>query len=52
MALVRLRHGLRRGRRRATTADGAVALGMVYGPYDWFQTTEPTQILNSMIHVE
>ena len=34
------------------TSDGAVALGMVYGPYDWFNTTEPTQILNSMIHVE
>ncbi len=34
------------------TADGAVALGMVYGPYDWFNTSEPTQILNSMIHVE
>ncbi len=32
------------------TADGAVVLGMVYGPYDWFNTTEPTQILNSMIH--
>lgn len=34
------------------TADGAVALGMVYGPYDWFNTSQPSQILNSMIHVE
>jgi tetratricopeptide (TPR) repeat protein len=34
------------------TSDGAVALGMVYGPYDWFDTNEPTQILNSMIHAE
>jgi tetratricopeptide (TPR) repeat protein len=34
------------------TSDGAVSVGMVYGPYDWFNTTEPTQILNSMIHVE
>jgi len=34
------------------TADGAVALGMVYGPYDWFKTAAPGQILDSMIHIE
>jgi len=31
---------------------GAVVLGMVYGPYDWFDGTEPYRILNSMIHIE
>ena len=34
------------------TSDGAVAVGMVYGPYDWFNTDDPFRILNSMIHVE
>ncbi len=34
------------------TVDGAVVVGLVYGPYDWFETDEPTRILDSMIHVE
>jgi hypothetical protein len=32
--------------------DGAVLIGMVYGPYEWFQGSEPFRILNSMIRVE
>ena len=31
------------------TDDGAVVVGMVYGPYDWFDGTEPYRILSSMI---
>jgi len=35
------------------TADGAVLVGMVYGPYEWFDgSTEPYRILSSMIKVE
>jgi len=34
------------------TQDGAVVMGMVFGPYDWFEGDEPYRILNSMIHVE
>lgn len=34
------------------TVDGAVLVGMVYGPYEWFDGTEPYRILNSMIEVE
>ena len=34
------------------TADGAVLVGMVYGPYDWFDGNEPYRILNSMITLE
>jgi hypothetical protein len=36
------------------TDDGAVILGMVYGPYAWFDgpQPEPYRILNSMIKVE
>ena len=34
------------------TADGAVLMGMVYGPYQWFDGTEPYRILNSMIEVD
>ncbi len=34
------------------TADGAVVVGMVYGPYDWFNGAEPYRILDSMVHVE
>ena len=34
------------------TADGAVVLGMVYGPYEWFDSDEPYRILSSMIRVE
>jgi len=34
------------------TSDGAVAMGMVYGPKDWFNSATPTQILDSMIHAE
>jgi tetratricopeptide (TPR) repeat protein len=32
--------------------DGAVLIGMVYGPYDWFDGPDPFRILNSMIKVE
>ena len=32
--------------------DGAVVLGMVYGPYEWFDGTEPYRILSSMIRAE
>ncbi len=34
------------------TSDGAAVLGMVYGPYEWFDTDEPYRILNSMISVQ
>lgn len=34
------------------TSDGAVVMGMVYGPYAWFDGDEPYRILNSMISVE
>lgn len=34
------------------TDDGAVLIGMVYGPYDWFDGSEPYRILDSMIHLE
>jgi len=34
------------------TDDGAVILGMVYGPYEWFDDQEPYRILNSMITIE
>ena len=34
------------------TVDGAVLVGMVYGPYEWFGTDEPFHIINSMIRVE
>jgi len=35
------------------SADGAVLVGMVYGPYEWFDgTTEPYRILNSMINIQ
>jgi tetratricopeptide (TPR) repeat protein len=33
------------------TSDGAVVMGMVYGPYAWFDGTEPYRIINSMIKV-
>jgi tetratricopeptide (TPR) repeat protein len=33
------------------TGDGAVLVGMVYGPYAWFDGAEPYQIVNSMIEV-
>jgi tetratricopeptide (TPR) repeat protein len=33
------------------TEDGSVLLGMVYGPYDWFNGTEPFRILNSLVYV-
>jgi hypothetical protein len=32
--------------------DGAVVMGMVYGPYEWFDGTEPYRILSSMIRAE
>ncbi len=32
--------------------DGAVVVALVYGPYDWFETTEPYQILNSFVTYE
>lgn len=34
------------------TSDGAVSIGMVYGPYDWFKGGDPYRILSSMIHVD
>jgi tetratricopeptide (TPR) repeat protein len=34
------------------TDDGAVLVGMVFGPYDWFDGSEPYRILDSMIHRE
>ncbi len=34
------------------TQDGAVLIGMVYGPYEWFDGPEPFRIINSMIKVE
>ena len=34
------------------TDDGAVMMGMVYGPYEWFDGTEPDRILSSMIRAE
>jgi hypothetical protein len=33
------------------TADGAVLVGMVYGPTDWFNGPEPYRIVNSLIYV-
>jgi tetratricopeptide (TPR) repeat protein len=33
------------------TEDGSVLLGMVYGPYDWFNGSEPFRVLNSMVYV-
>ena len=33
------------------TPDGAVIVGMVYGPYDWFNEPEPAQIIDSLIRV-
>lgn len=33
-------------------AEGAIVMGMVYGPYDWFNGDEPYRILNSMIAIE
>jgi hypothetical protein len=32
--------------------DGGVVVGLVYGPYDWFDTDEPYRIINSMIHFD
>ena len=34
------------------TEDGAVIMGIVYGPYDWFNGDEPSRILNSMVSIE
>ena len=34
------------------TDDGAVVIGMVFGPDDWFDGGEPYRILDSMIYVE
>ena len=34
------------------TTDGAVLVGMVYGPYVWFDTDEPYQIIKSLIEVK
>ena len=34
------------------TADGAVLVGMVYGPYAWFDGEEPYRIVNSLIEVK
>ena len=34
------------------TTDGAVLVGMVYGPYAWFDTEEPYQIIKSLIEVK
>ncbi len=34
------------------TDDGAVIMGIVYGPYDWFNGDEPTRIFNSMVATE
>ena len=34
------------------TTDGAVLVGMVYGPYAWFDTDEPYQIIKSLIEVK
>ncbi len=34
------------------TSDGAAVVGMVYGPYEWFDGQEPYHVLNSMIAVE
>ena len=34
------------------TDDGAVLVGMVYGPYEWFDGPEPYRIINSMIEVK
>ena len=34
------------------TEDGAVLIGMVYGPYEWFDGPEPFRIINSMVKVE
>jgi tetratricopeptide (TPR) repeat protein len=33
------------------TPDGAVLVGMVYGPTDWFNGPEPYRIVNSLIYV-
>lgn len=33
------------------TLDGAVLVGMVYGPYPWFDGEEPYQIIESLIEV-
>jgi len=34
------------------TSDGAVLVGMVYGPTDWFNGPEPYRIVNSLIQVQ
>jgi tetratricopeptide (TPR) repeat protein len=34
------------------TPDGAVIVGMVYGPNDWFNGPEPQRIIDSMIRVQ
>ncbi len=34
------------------TSDGAVLVGMVYGPTDWFGTPDPYRIVNSFIRIE
>jgi hypothetical protein len=33
-------------------AQGAVVVGLVYGPYEWFDSTEPSRIFDSMVYVE
>ena len=33
------------------TPDGVVLVGIVHGPYAWFDTDEPYRILDSMIHL-
>ena len=34
------------------TNEGAVVVGLVYGPYEWFDTNDPYRILDSMIHAQ
>jgi hypothetical protein len=34
------------------TDDGAVNVGLVFGPYEWFDTDDPFTILNSLVYVE
>jgi tetratricopeptide (TPR) repeat protein len=34
------------------TDDGAVMVGAVHGPYDWFDTDEPYRVFDSMIRLE
>jgi tetratricopeptide (TPR) repeat protein len=34
------------------TDDGAAVLAMLYGPYDWFDTDEPYDVINSMVSYE